>query len=295
MATSQAICEYRARAGTDGPLFLGRDTHALSEPAFVDALEVFAANGVRVLVDAQDTYTPTPAVSHAILTYNRGRSGGLADGVVVTPSHNPPADGGFKYNPPHGGPADTDVTRWIQERANKLLGAGLQGVRRMTYAKARARRHHRQVRLHPRVRLRPGCGGRPRRGALGRDPDRCRPARRRLGAVLGRDRRPLRPRPHGGQPARRPDLAVHDAGLGRQDPDGLLLAVRDGVADQEQGRLPDRDRQRRGRRPARDRHPGRRPAQPEPLPRGRDPLPVRAPGRLAGRRPRSARRSCPRG
>jgi phosphoglucomutase len=138
VATSQAICEYRAGAGTDGPLFLGRDTHALSEPAFVDALEVFAANGVRVLIDAQDTYTPTPAVSHAILTYNRGRTDGLADGVVVTPSHNPPRDGGFKYNPPDGGPADTDVTRWIQDRANELLGAGLAGVKRVTYAQARA-------------------------------------------------------------------------------------------------------------------------------------------------------------
>ncbi|HST67020.1 MAG TPA: phosphoglucomutase, partial [Mycobacteriales bacterium] len=138
VATSQAICDYRAGAGTDGPLFLGRDTHALSEPAFVDALEVFAANGVRVLIDAQDTYTPTPAVSHAILTYNRGRSDGLADGVVVTPSHNPPRDGGFKYNPPNGGPADTDITRWIQDRANELLGAGLAGVKRVTYAQARA-------------------------------------------------------------------------------------------------------------------------------------------------------------
>jgi phosphoglucomutase len=138
VATSQAICDYRAQAGTDGPLFLGRDTHALSEPAFVDALEVFAGNGVRVLVDARDTVTPTPAVSHAILRYNRGRSDGLADGVVVTPSHNPPSDGGFKYNPPNGGPADTDVTRWIQDRANELLGAGLRGVRRVTYAEARA-------------------------------------------------------------------------------------------------------------------------------------------------------------
>ncbi|HEV7653256.1 MAG TPA: phosphoglucomutase (alpha-D-glucose-1,6-bisphosphate-dependent) [Mycobacteriales bacterium] len=138
VATSQAICDYRMRAGTDGPLFLGRDTHALSEPAFVDALEVFAANDVRVLIDSQDTYTPTPAVSHAILTYNRGRTDGLADGVVVTPSHNPPRDGGFKYNPPNGGPADTDATKWIQDRANELLGDGLKGVRRVTYAQARA-------------------------------------------------------------------------------------------------------------------------------------------------------------
>src|SRR5205085_163039 len=108
LATSQAICEYRAQQGTDGPLFLGADTHALSEPARVTALEVFAANDVTVLIDESDGYTPTPAVSHAILTFNRGRSSGLADGVVVTPSHNPPADGGFKYNPPSGGPAGSE-------------------------------------------------------------------------------------------------------------------------------------------------------------------------------------------
>ncbi|HZG89158.1 MAG TPA: phosphoglucomutase, alpha-D-glucose phosphate-specific, partial [Pseudonocardia sp.] len=129
-ATSQAICEYRATQGTDGPLFLGRDTHALSEPAWVTAIEVFQANGVHVLADGDDAFTPTPAVSHAILTHNRARVGGPADGVVVTPSHNPPADGGFKYNPPHGGPADTDATGWIADRANQLLAAKLDGVRR---------------------------------------------------------------------------------------------------------------------------------------------------------------------
>ncbi|GAA3226982.1 phosphoglucomutase (alpha-D-glucose-1,6-bisphosphate-dependent) [Pseudonocardia petroleophila] len=129
-ATSQAICEYRAGQGIDGPLFIGRDTHALSEPAWITAIEVFAANDVHVLADADDAFTPTPAVSHAILTHNRGKVGGLADGVVVTPSHNPPADGGFKYNPPHGGPADSDATRWIADRANALLAAKLDGVRR---------------------------------------------------------------------------------------------------------------------------------------------------------------------
>jgi phosphoglucomutase len=138
LATSQAICEYRAAQGTDGPLFLGRDTHALSEPATVSALEVFAANDVTVLVDSRDGYTPTPAVSHAILTHNRGRSSSLADGVVVTPSHNPPDDGGFKYNPPDGGPADTDATRWIQDRANEILAGGLKQVRRIPYERARA-------------------------------------------------------------------------------------------------------------------------------------------------------------
>ena len=127
-AISQAICEYRAAQGTDGPLFLGRDPHGLSEPATQSALEVFTANDVTVL--ATEGFTPTPAVSHAILTYNRGRTDHLADGVVVTPSHNPPEDGGFKYNPPHGGPADTDATRWIQDRANELIRGGLAGVRR---------------------------------------------------------------------------------------------------------------------------------------------------------------------
>ncbi|MFI7703722.1 phosphoglucomutase (alpha-D-glucose-1,6-bisphosphate-dependent) [Nonomuraea sp. NPDC049480] len=135
VATSQAICEYRQAQGTDGPLFLGIDSHALSEPARVSALEVLAANGVEVLIDTRDGYTPTPAVSHAILRHNRRRMSGLADGVVITPSHNPPGDGGFKYNPPHGGPADTDATTWIQDRANRLL-RDMSAVRRIPYAKA---------------------------------------------------------------------------------------------------------------------------------------------------------------
>ncbi|MFE3168408.1 phosphoglucomutase (alpha-D-glucose-1,6-bisphosphate-dependent) [Streptomyces sp. NPDC059224] len=137
-ATSQAICEYRSGQGTDGPLFLGADTHALSEPAKVTALEVFAANGVTVLVDSADGYTPTPAVSHAILTHNRGRATGLADGVVVTPSHNPPADGGFKYNPPSGGPAASDATSWIQDRANRIIADGMKDVQRLPYERALA-------------------------------------------------------------------------------------------------------------------------------------------------------------
>src|ERR1700712_3044243 len=136
VATSQAIVEYRAAQGTDGPLYLGRDTHGLSEPATISALEVFAANGVTVLLDSRGGYTPTPSLSHAILTYNRGRTTGLADGVVVTPSHNPPPDGGFKYNPPNGGPADTDATGWIQDRANDLLRDGLKGVSRVPYSRA---------------------------------------------------------------------------------------------------------------------------------------------------------------
>ncbi|MFD4505887.1 phosphoglucomutase (alpha-D-glucose-1,6-bisphosphate-dependent) [Streptomyces sp. NPDC058457] len=137
-ATSQAICEYRSGQGTDGPLFLGADTHALSEPAKVTALEVFAANGVTVLIDSADGYTPTPAVSHAILTHNLGRTTGLADGVVVTPSHNPPADGGFKYNPPSGGPAASDATSWIQDRANQIIAGGMKDVQRIPYERALA-------------------------------------------------------------------------------------------------------------------------------------------------------------
>ena len=136
LAISQAICEYRQQHGTDGPLFLGTDTHALSEPATASALEVLAANGVELMLAKDDEYTPTPAVSHAILCYNRGRQSGLADGIVITPSHNPPDAGGFKYNPPNGGPADTDVTGWIQARANQLIAAHLAGVRRISVEQA---------------------------------------------------------------------------------------------------------------------------------------------------------------
>jgi phosphoglucomutase len=136
LATTQAIAEYRAAQGTTGPLFIGRDTHGLSEPAWVSALEVLAANDVVAMIDSADRYTPTPAVSHAILTHNRGLSSGLADGIVVTPSHNPPRDGGFKYNPPNGGPADTDATGWIAKRANEILRGGLKDVKRMPLFRA---------------------------------------------------------------------------------------------------------------------------------------------------------------
>ncbi|MDO5104022.1 MAG: phosphoglucomutase (alpha-D-glucose-1,6-bisphosphate-dependent) [Lautropia sp.] len=146
LATTQAICDYRKAQGFDGPLFIGRDTHALSEPAWASALEVLAANDVTVFVDANDRYTPTPAVSHAILQANQGKIGGvndlpanrgLADGIVVTPSHNPPTDGGFKYNPPHGGPADTDATKWIAAKANEYMAAGMKGVKRIPFERAR--------------------------------------------------------------------------------------------------------------------------------------------------------------
>ncbi len=138
LAVAQAICEYRAAAGIDGPLFLGKDTHALSEPAQATAIEVFAANGVELRVQADGGFAPTPVISHAILSHNRGRRNGLADGVVITPSHNPPDDGGFKYNPPDGGPAGTEITGRVQERANAILLNGLRAVRRLPLARAMA-------------------------------------------------------------------------------------------------------------------------------------------------------------
>jgi phosphoglucomutase len=149
LAISQAICLYRTQAKIDGPLFLGMDTHALSVPALASALEVLAANGVEVMIAEGDEYTPTPAVSHAILTYNRGRTSGLADGIVITPSHNPPQDGGFKYNPPHGGPAEPTVTDWIATKANEFLQNGLRGIKRIPFEKAlRASTTHRYDFLH---------------------------------------------------------------------------------------------------------------------------------------------------
>ena len=138
LAITQAICLYRKQQSIDGPLYIGFDTHALSEPAFKSALEVLAGNSVDVMIDAANSYTPTPVISHAILSYNRGRKRGLADGVVITPSHNPPRFGGFKYDPPHGGPADTQVTRWIQDRANALIADGLRGIARMPFERARS-------------------------------------------------------------------------------------------------------------------------------------------------------------
>ncbi len=137
LAITQALCEHRLRQGIDGPLFIGVDTHALSQPAFEDALQVLAAHGVQTMVARGGEFTPTPAVSHAILVYNRGRTSGLADGIVITPSHNPPDSGGFKYNPPHGGPADAEITGWVQQRANTLLEGGLKDVKRVALAEAR--------------------------------------------------------------------------------------------------------------------------------------------------------------
>src|SRR5271165_3352985 len=149
LAITQAICEYRRLQKIDGPLFLGMDTHALSEPAFASALEVLAANNIEVMLSEGTAYTPTPAVSHAVLRYNHGRKTALADGIVITPSHNPPDDGGFKYNPPHGGPADSRVTSWIESKANEFLRGSLAGVKRMVFAQAlRASTTHRYDYLH---------------------------------------------------------------------------------------------------------------------------------------------------
>ena len=136
LAIAQAICDYRRSQGIDGPLFMGKDTHALSALAQRTALEVLAANGVETIIQREDGVTPTPAVSHAILVHNRGRREHFSDGIVITPSHNPPEDGGFKYNPPNGGPADTDVTGWVKDRANQLLRAGNAGVKRVPLAAA---------------------------------------------------------------------------------------------------------------------------------------------------------------
>ena len=138
LAITQAICIHRRQQGIDGPLFIGIDTHALSEPAFASALEVLAANEVEVMIDERDGFTPTPVVSHAILTHNQGKTKGLADGIVITPSHNPPEDGGFKYDPPSGGPADSATTKWIQDKANEIIAAGLKEVRRIPFARAKS-------------------------------------------------------------------------------------------------------------------------------------------------------------
>ena len=235
LATTEAICRYRSAQGYGGPLFIGRDTHALSEPAWRTALEVLAANGVDVRVDARDGFTPTPAVSHAILVANRDRpaNAGLADGIVVTPSHNPPEDGGFKYNPPNGGPADTDVTRWIQDEANRILeGVGrrtaLDGIARVPFEQARAQAEGYDFRdayvadLGDVVDMAAIAASGLR---IGVDP---------LGGAAvdywARDRRAVRARPDRHEPDGRPDVRVHDPRLGRPDPDGPLVALRDGRA-----------------------------------------------------------------
>ncbi len=290
LAATQAICDYRAGHGIDGPLYLGADTHALAEPAQVTALEVLAANGVRVLVDSRGGYTPTPAVSRAILAHNLAGRGAANHGAAnhggrPTGSWSPPrttrrgrrlqvqparrGPGRDRRHQGDTGPGERTAQRRVARRAAHAVRAGHGGG------------HDRDVRFPRRIRGGPGPGGRPGRHQGRRDPHRRGPARRGQRRVLGRDRRALRPRPHRGQPRGGPDVPVHDPGLGRQDPDGLLFSVRDGQPDPAPARVHHRDRERHRLRPARHRHAGRRAAQSQPLPRRCHRLPVPAPGRLA--------------
>ena len=191
LATTQAICDHRRETGLNGPLFIGIDTHALAEPALASAVEVFAANGVDIMIDEAGGYTPTPVISHAILSYNKGRTSGLADGVVISPSHNPPEDGGYKYNPPHGGPADTDVTGKVEKQANAYMAAGMQGVKRMPYERARKAP---STHLHDYITPLRGRSRQQRRygaGGIQRRQDRHRSAGRSGRSLLAADHRAL--------------------------------------------------------------------------------------------------------
>jgi len=283
LAISQAICLYRKQNKIEGPLFLGMDTHALSVPAHATALEVLAANGVEVMIASGDEYTPTPAVSHAILAYNRGRKTGLADGIIVTPSHNPPHDGGFKYNSPNGGPAQSVVTACIEAKANEFLENGLRGVKRVLLGKAvrasTTRRHdYREAYISDLA------------GVL--DMDSIRGSKLRLGVdPMGgagvhywgpiADRRALWVESHGRQRGRRPDLSFYDRGLGRSDPDGPLLALRHAEVDRIEESLRHRLRLRPRSRPPRDRQSKRRVDGAQPLPLRRPPLPLSASAAVA--------------
>ena len=235
LAITQAICDYRQSQEIDGPLYMGKDTHALSGPAQRTALEVLAANDVETVIQRDDGVTPTPVISRAILVHNRGRAAHRADGIVVTPSHNPPEDGGFKYNPPSGGPADTDVTRWVQDRANELLRNGNAGVKRVPYAAAiKAGSTHQEDFVLPYVEdLRNVVDMDAIRGAgltLGVDP---------LGrTVLGADQCRLRAGHRRRQPGDRSAVRVHDPRLRRQDPHGLLESPCHGAARRPQGSVP---------------------------------------------------------
>ena len=265
LATAQAICDYRNQEKISGPLFLGMDTHALSEPSHMTTLEVLAANGVRVMVHQGMGYTPTPVISHAILTHNRHNPDRPADGIVITPSHNPPEDGGFKYNPPHGGPADTGVTAWIEKRANALMADGNRDVRRIPYEKAlRAETTVQWDFITPYVHDLENILHMDAIRDVGH-PDRRGPHGRRGGGVLGADRRAVRAGSQTGQHDGRPDLPVHAPRPGRQNPDGLLVAIRHGPAHRNEGGLRHRLRQRSGCGPARHRHPERRAHEPQSL------------------------------
>ena len=278
LAITQAICDYRRGKGIDGPLYMGKDTHCLSGPAQRTALEVLAANGVEAVIQRDDGVTPTPVISRAILVHNRGGTDHLADGIVITPSHNPPADGGFKYNPPNGGPADTDVTRWIQDRANDYL------LRRQRRASS-ACRSRRRSGPRPRAQedfVRPYVDD--LRNVI--DMEAIRAAGLKLGvdplggaarALLGADQRGVRAEHQGRQPAGRSDVLVHDRRSRRQDPDGLLQPLRDGPAGRPEGPVSGRLRQRPRLRPARHRHALRGADESQPLPRRGHPLPADPP------------------
>ena len=269
---------------------MGKDTHALSGPAQRTALEVLAANGVETVIQQNDGVTPTPVISRAILVYNRGRQEHLADGIVITPSHNPPEDGGFKYNPTNGGPADTDVTQWVEDRANELLRAGNAGV------KTNPNSPRPKTRCTPIRKILSCLTSRicatsstwtAIRGAglkLGVDP---------LGgasrALLGADQLHLRIGHHRREPGDRPDLLVHDRRSRRQDPHGLLQPVRHGTPGRPQRPISSGLRQRPGRRPARNRDALRRTDESESLSRRGDPVPAHQPSRMAPGMRQSAR------
>ena len=260
LAITQAICDYRRGQGTDGPLYMGKDTHALSGPAQRTALEVLAANGVETIIQQDDGVTPTPVISRAILVYNRGRKTHLADGIVITPSHNPPEDGGFKYNPPNGGPADTDVTKWVQDRANDIAARrATQVVKRVPFDDGDQGSNHarRKILSCPTSTT---CSN-----VIDMDAIRAaglslggRSARRRGGALLGTDQRGLQAEHRRRQPEDRSDVFVYDGRSRRQDPHGLLEPLCDGRPGRAEGSVSRGLCQRPGCGPARDRHAVRR-------------------------------------
>ena len=289
LAICQALVEYRQQQGITGPLYIGKDTHALSEPAEITAIEVFVANGVVVRYQTGQGYTPTPSISLAILGYNRGRTSGLADGVVITPSHNPPGDGGFKYNPPAAGPAGPEITKVVQERANAILRDDLRAVRRVPYEKAlkagNCRAYDFVVPYVADLKNVIDVGAIASAGLrIGVDPmggaaaDYWEP----IEAAYGLDITVV-------NPIDRPHLRLHDRRPRRQDPHGLLLAGRHDLPDPPEGPLRYRLRQRPGRRPARHRDPFGRLDEPQPLPGHGHLVPVPAPPRLAQPTPRWAR------
>ena len=229
LAITQAICLYRRSNEIDGPLFLGWDTHALSEPARISVLEVLSANRVEVMVDVRDNVTPTPVISHSILTYNRGRTTGLADGIVITPSHNPPDYGGIKYDPPSGGPADTSVTGWIQDERERASRG--RPARRGTYSLGACSTGGERAPLRLSgglCRRSPECD-RHGRAAEFATQHRDRPSRRRESPVLGGHRRTVRASIGHREPSYRPDFSLHDRRPGRRDPDGSVVQVRHGA------------------------------------------------------------------